>query len=104
MSRSSLRAFTISFFMTLVLFGTIAGLIVAGFNTQSAMTPMDTPASAQIAENGSCYEFSFFDKQFKLPRLPIQEVENFLNQYPVLIPKSILFFAYGADFLSDYLP
>lgn len=104
MSCSSLRTFTTAFFLTLVIFGTIAGLTVAAFNTQSAITPMDTPASVRIAENGSSYEFSFFDRRFHLPRPPVQEVENLLNRYPVLIPKSILFFAYGADILSDYLP
>ena len=103
MSRTSLRTLLIAFFLTLVILGTLIGLTIAAFNTQSAMTPMDAPASARIAENGTRYEFSFFDQWFTLPRFPVKEAENFINQYPVLIPKPIIFFAYGVDYLSDYL-
>lgn len=103
MNRTSMRILWIAFFLTLIILGTLAGLTIAAFNTQSAMTPMDAPASAQIAEDGSCYQFSFFGQHFTLPRFPVKEVEDVINRYPVLIPKSIVFFTYGADFLSDYL-
>ena len=103
MNRTSMRILLIAFFLTLIILGTLAGLTIAAFNTQSAMTPMDAPASAQIAEDGSCYQFSFFGQHFTLPRFPVKEVEDVINRYPVLIPKSIVFFTYGADFLSDYL-
>ena len=99
MSRTSLRTIFIAFLLTLVIWGTFIGLAVAAFNTQSAMTPMDTPASAQIAENG----ISFFDHRFTLPRFPVKEVESILNRYPVLIPKPVIFIAYGINRVSDYL-
>ena len=102
MDRSSLRTLLIAFFLTLVILGTLIGLAIAAFNTQSAMTPMDTPASARIAENGASYEFSFFGQQFAVPRLPIKEVESVINRYPILIPKTIIFAAYGIEYLSDY--
>lgn len=102
MNRASLRPLLIAFFLTLIIFGTLTGLIIAAFNTQSAMTPMDAPASVRIAEDGSRYELSFFDQWFTLPRLPVQSAEDFLNRYPTLIPKPIIFFAYGADYLADY--
>lgn len=103
MSRTSLRTIFIAFLLTLVIWGTFIGLAVAAFNTQSAMTPMDTPASAQIAENGKQYEISFFDHRFILPRFPVKEVESILNRYPVLIPKPVIFIAYGINRVSDYL-
>lgn len=103
MSHTSLRTLLIAFFLTLIILGTFIGLAIAAFNTQSAMTPMDTPASAQIAENGTQYEISFFDHRFTLPRFPVKEVETILNRYPVLIPKPVIFLAYGINHLSDYL-
>ena len=103
MSSTPLRTIFIAFLLTLVIWGTLIGLAVAAFNTQSAMTPMDTPASAQISENGEQYEISFFDQRFSLPRLPMKEGETILNRYPILIPKPIIFIAYGINRVSDYL-
>ena len=102
MNRTSLRTIFIAFLGTLIILNTLAGLTITAFNTRSAMAPMDTPASARIAENGSCYEFSFFDQLFTFPRFPIKETETFLNQYSVLIPKTIIFLNYGYDRLSNF--
>lgn len=86
-ARQSLRAFWMSLFLTMMLFGTAAGLITVDYRCRMMAAPPEGEAAAlQFDEEERRLTFRWFSEEWSLPLSLSEGQQKFFETFPVLLP------------------
>lgn len=92
------RAFWISMFLTLILFGVAAGLLTVDYRCRTAVSPAEgTAVSLQVTGLGTekgKLTFRWFSSEINLSLCARKEVRELAGAIPILIPRSVRIAAY----------
>ena len=97
-----MRKVIIAFLSSFIIIMTLSGFLVAGYRTKSALTPISSPVSVKIAENGESYIISFLGEEVKLPRDSTKKVTRFFEEDPQYIPVTTVISKYITDKLDIF--
>ena len=86
-ARRSLRAFWMSLFLTMMLFGTAAGLITVDYRCRMMASPPEGEAAAlQVNGEEKVLTFRWFSEEWTLPLALSESQRKFFETFPVLLP------------------
>ena len=97
-----MRKFVIAFLSSFIIIMTLSGFLTAGYRTKSALTPISSPVSFKISENGEHYIFVFMGEEITLPRNGTKKTMRFFEKGPHYIPVTAVISKYITDKLDIF--
>ncbi len=95
-----MRKFVIAFLSSFIIIMTLSGFLIAGYRTKSALTPVSTPISVRISENGEHYILSFLGENVLISRNNTKKTTRFFEKDPKYIPLTTVI----SKYITDKLP